>query len=111
LRIVSFGDSAFEKACGIIAPVGRRLNTKDFGTTLPHWGWDAPLIKEWMSSIHCATVWVFMILIAILAIHMAAAFKHLLVNRDEVFAWMLPSSREESARQAARIPNCRREET
>lgn len=47
---------------------------KYFGVALPHWGWDAPGLKDLMSQIHYGTVTLFMTLIAV---HVAAAFKHL----------------------------------
>jgi cytochrome b561 len=58
-----------------------------FGMRLPHWGWDAPALKELCSQIHFATVIGFMMLIAI---HIAAALKHLFVVRDGVFQRMWP---------------------
>lgn len=60
---------------------------KYFGLTLPKWGWDAPALKELLSAIHYATVWLFMVLIAL---HAAAALKHLLLDRDGVFERMWP---------------------
>ncbi|MFN0305255.1 MAG: cytochrome b [Burkholderiales bacterium] len=64
---------------------------------MPHWGWDAPVLKQWMSSIHYTTVWVFMLLIAI---HMGAALKHLLIHRDEVFSRMWPRPRVDRGQTA-----------
>jgi len=63
---------------------------KYFGYTLPHWGWDAPALKELMSQIHLVTVVIFVTLIAI---HITAALKHLFVNRDGVFQrmWWSPA--------------------
>jgi cytochrome b561 len=57
-----------------------------FGTKLPHWGWDAPALKEICSNVHLTTV---VIMIAIIALHITAAVKHRLVNRDGVFERML----------------------
>mgnify|MGYP001313559347 CR=1 FL=1 len=91
--------------CMLIMPISGYLGSsftkypiKYFGTSLPHWGWDAPALKELMSTIHFMTVCVFMTLIAI---HMAAALKHLFINRDEVFARMWPRLRDEKPRLAA----------
>jgi cytochrome b561 len=56
-----------------------------FGIRLPHWGWDAPALKELCSQIHLTTVIVF---ITLIAIHIAAALKHRLVDRDGVFERM-----------------------
>jgi cytochrome b561 len=61
-----------------------------FGVPLPHWGWDAPALKELCSQIHFATVIVFMVLIAI---HATAALQHLLIVRDGVFQRMWPWGR------------------
>ena len=58
---------------------------KYFGLTLPKWGWEAPALKELFSAIHYVTVWIFM---ALIAVHAAAALKHLLVDRDGVFERM-----------------------
>jgi cytochrome b561 len=58
-----------------------------FGMRLPHWGWDAPALKELCSRIHYVTVIVFVTLIAI---HVAAALKHLLITRDGTFQRMWP---------------------
>jgi cytochrome b561 len=38
-----------------------------------------------------------MLLIALIALHLAAALKHLLVDRDDVFARMLPPRRPRPA--------------
>ena len=62
---------------------------KYFGYTLPHWGWESPALKELMSQVHYLTVVVFMVLIAV---HVAAALKHLLQGNDGVFRrmWAAP---------------------
>lgn len=79
-------------ACLVIMPVTGYLGSSFtkypivyFGNKLPHWGWDAPAWKELCSDIHYGTVTVLMILIAV---HIAAAMKHLLINRDGVFQRM-----------------------
>jgi cytochrome b561 len=79
-------------ACLLIMPVTGYLGSnftkypiKYFGYAVPHWGWDAPALKELTSQIHFATVIVFMLLIAL---HLTAAFKHLLISRDRVFQRM-----------------------
>lgn len=63
---------------------------KYFGHTLPHWGWDSPMLKDVMSTIHYGTVVVFMMLIAV---HVAAALKHLMSDDDRVFhrMWAWPA--------------------
>ncbi|HYN12950.1 MAG TPA: cytochrome b/b6 domain-containing protein, partial [Burkholderiales bacterium] len=64
-----------------------RYPIKYFGLTLPHWGWDAPALKELFGTIHFGIA---CLLTALVAIHVAAALKHLLVNRDGVFQRMVP---------------------
>ena len=56
-----------------------------FGTRLPHWGWDAPALKELCSQVHLTTVVIF---IALIALHIAAALKHWLIDRDGTFERM-----------------------
>lgn len=81
-------------ACMIVMPVSGYLGSSFtkfpiiyWGMRLPHWGWDAPALKALCSQVHVVTVIIFMTLIAI---HTAAALKHLLVNRDGVFQRMWP---------------------
>ena len=84
-------------ACLVIMPISGYLGSsfarypiKYFGFTLPHWGWEEPALKEIMSTVHFGTVCVFMTLIAT---HIAAACKHLLIDRDHVFWRMAPARR------------------
>jgi len=58
-----------------------------FGHKLPHWGWDAPVLKEICSQVHFYGACV---LIVLVALHVSAALKHLLVDRDGVFERMFP---------------------
>jgi len=81
-------------ACLLVMPLSGYLGSsftrypiKVYGATLPHWGWDAPALKELCSQVHYATVW---ILMALVAVHVGAALKHLLVERDAVFWRMWP---------------------
>lgn len=57
-----------------------------FGLALPRWGGDWPAGKATMSFIHQWTAWG---LLALLALHLAAALAHAL-RRDQVLARMLP---------------------
>ena len=54
---------------------------KYFGLTLPQWGWDAPPLKEFFGAVHCLTAWT---LLMALALHVAAALKHVFVDRDTI---------------------------
>lgn len=72
---------------GYLGSVFSGYPIKYFGIVLPQWGWASPTLKEFFSGVHLATVWVLM---ALIALHLGAALKHLLVNRDGVFARMWP---------------------
>lgn len=79
-------------ACMLIMPVSGYLGSsftkypiKYWGYTLPHWGWDAPPLKELTSQIHHGTVVLFMLLIAL---HLAAAIKHRVLGHDGIFERM-----------------------
>ena len=81
-------------ACMIVMPLSGYLGSsftkypiKYFGYTLPHWGWDAPALKELTSQVHFVTVCVF---ITLIVLHIAAALKHRFVDRDGVFERMFP---------------------
>ena len=80
--------------CMLVMPLSGYLGSsftkypiKYFGHTLPHWGWDAPGLKELMSQIHFVTACTF---ITLITLHVAAALKHRFVDRDGVFERMFP---------------------
>ena len=88
-------------ACLILQPLWGYLGSsftkypiKYFGLTLPHWGWDSPSLKDLFSVLHLATA---CLLMAVLVVHIAAALKHLLVDRDGVFQRMWPWGRTASS--------------
>jgi cytochrome b561 len=60
---------------------------KLFGIALPHWGWEDPALRGSFTAAHRITALIFAVLITI---HIAAALKHLLVDKDGVFQRMLP---------------------
>jgi cytochrome b561 len=66
-----------------------------FGIALPEWGYKSDSLKGFFSAAHLALAWVFMTLIAL---HTAAALKHLLIDRDAVFWRMWPRIESDSAR-------------
>ena len=81
-------------ACMIVLPLSGYLGSsftkypiKYFGYTLPHWGWDAPALKELCSQVHFVTATLFIVLILL---HVSAALKHRFVDRDGVFERMFP---------------------
>jgi len=63
-----------------------RYPIKYFGITLPHWGWDAPALKQVCSNVHFALA---CLISALVVLHVAAALKHFLA-RDGVFQRMWP---------------------
>jgi cytochrome b561 len=67
-----------------------------FGMPLPRWGHDWPAGKAAMSAVHDWTAW---ILLALLALHLAGAFAHML-RRDRVLVRMLPRRRAARLRAA-----------
>jgi cytochrome b561 len=75
-----------------------KYGPKLFGVELPHWGRDDPVLRGHFADGHRLTAWFFA---ALIAVHIAAAIKHLLVDRDGVFQRMLPG-RESGA--AGSIP-------
>ena len=50
-------------------------------------GWEDKVIYDFLQGIHGVTA---VLLITLVVIHVAAALKHLLVDRDNVFLRMLP---------------------
>lgn len=81
-------------ACLILQPVWGYLGSsftrypiQYFGITLPHWGWDSPALKDLFSALHFGTA---SLLTAVIVLHIAAALKHLLLDRDQVFQRMWP---------------------
>jgi len=80
--------------CMLVLPISGYIGStfsgypiKWFGLALPGWGWKDDAIKDAMSTLHYGVSW---LLVALIAAHLAAALKHLLFDRDEVFARMLP---------------------
>jgi cytochrome b561 len=68
---------------------------KFFGLTLPSWAGKNGAIKDLMSAVHLATSWV---IAATVVLHVGAALKHALIDRDDLLARMgiglpLPTNR------------------
>jgi len=68
-----------------------------FGMKLPHWGWDAPALKEICSTVHLATA---ITLITLIVAHVAAALKHRFVDRDNIFERMFTWRRPDAGGSA-----------
>lgn len=95
-------------ACMLTLPIAGYLGSvfsgypiKYFGSTLPSWGWKDEALKELFSTVHFIAALTFAVLIAV---HVLAALKHLLVDRDGVFQRMLPRPRVAGARRASPAP-------
>ena len=58
-----------------------------FGFDLPHWGWEDKFLQALLMDIHSAIAFVFF---ALIVLHIAAALKHHLLDRNDVFRRMLP---------------------
>ena len=64
-----------------------KYGPKLFGMPLPHWGWDDPALRIDFATAHRLSSLMFAVLIAI---HIGAALKHLLLDKDRVFERMTP---------------------
>jgi cytochrome b561 len=70
---------------GYLGSVFSGYPVKYFGVTLPAWGWNDPALKDLMSAVHFATSWV---LAGAVALHVAGAVKHWVIERDDLVARM-----------------------
>ena len=76
---------------GYLGSVYSGYPVKLFGMTLPAWGRNDPALKEFFSASHLVTSWV---IAAAVALHVAGALKHALVDRDATMARMGLGSRK-----------------
>lgn len=72
---------------GLIESNFTKFGVRFFGYPLPILGWEDKTIYRIFNRIHVYTSYLFA---ALMAVHVAAALKHLLVNRDGVFQRMWP---------------------
>jgi cytochrome b561 len=75
---------------GFIESNFTKYGIKFFGYQLPILGWEDKTIYYLFNRIHVYTSYLF---VALIAVHIAAAFQHLLLVKDGVFQRMLPSKR------------------
>lgn len=64
-----------------------KYGPKLFGIPLPHWGWEDVALRGDFAAVHRVTALVFA---ALIALHIAAALKHLVWDKDGVFQRMMP---------------------
>ena len=77
-------------ATGVAGAMYSRAGLSFFGTALPHWvAPNRPVAKQFF-ELHETLVWV---LVVFVGLHVAGGLKHLLVDRDQVFARMWPARR------------------
>jgi cytochrome b561 len=67
-----------------------KYGVKFFGIPLPQWGWESKAAQSFFGTIH-GTVAV--VLLLLVTLHVLAALKHLLIDRDQVFQRMWPGRR------------------
>ena len=74
---------------------------KYFGLLLPAWASKEPALKDLCSLVHLVTSWV---LLAAVALHVAAAAKHALIDRDGLLARMTWSRRPRAQPVSSTLP-------
>jgi cytochrome b561 len=72
---------------GYLASSFGKYGVKFFGIPLPQWAWESKAVQSFFGSIHGVVA---VALAVLVAVHVAAALKHLLVDRDGVFQRMWP---------------------
>ena len=72
---------------GYIASNFTKFGVKYFGIEFPPWGPEDKTLYGIFNSIHVFTSYLF---VAVIALHVAGAFKHLILDKDAVFRRMLP---------------------
>ena len=71
---------------GYISSSFNKYGVKFFGIPLPKWGWEDPGLRDLFGLIHYVAGAIFT---ALVVLHVLAAFKHLLIDRDGIFQRML----------------------
>ena len=74
---------------GYVASNFSKYGVRFFGLALPPWGPELPAVYAFFNGLHIATAFVFC---ALIVGHVLATFKHVLLDRDRVFARMWPTS-------------------
>jgi cytochrome b561 len=71
-----------------------KYGVKFFGIELPKWGWEDAVLRDLFMKYHHLIA---VLLIALILVHVLAAFKHLL-DRDWIFQRILPGKHESTKR-------------
>jgi cytochrome b561 len=72
---------------GYLGSSFNKYGTRFWGILLPKWGWDDKGLRQLWFGIHEICAW---ILIALIALHIAGALKHQLIDKDGLLSRMLP---------------------
>jgi cytochrome b561 len=83
---------------GYIASNFSKRGVKFFGVMFEPWGPDLPAVYQALNLLHVVTAWVFT---ALIALHVAAALRHALVDRDGIFMRIWPWSSAAAPRRGA----------
>jgi len=75
---------------GYLGSVYSGYPIKYFGLVVPAWGVKDDALKEFFSTVHLGVALMF---ISLITLHVLAALKHLLYDRDGVFDRMFPHRR------------------
>ncbi len=76
-----------QPATGYLSSSFNKYGVKFFGFALPYWAWEDKHLRELFMTYHQMIALAFIVLIAV---HVLAACKHFLIDRDQVFWRMLP---------------------
>ncbi|OIR15626.1 hypothetical protein GALL_39500 [mine drainage metagenome] len=78
-----------QPATGYLSSSFNKYGVKFFGVALPSWGWENAQLRDLFMNFHHL---ISILLVALIVIHVLAAFKHLLLDKDQVLQRMLPWS-------------------
>lgn len=81
-----------QPATGYLLSPLNKYGVKFFGLALPGRDWEGVKPRDLFMNFHHL---ISVLLVALIAIHVLAAFKHLLADRDRVFQRMLPGGAKE----------------
>lgn len=72
---------------GYLGSSFNKYGVKFFGIPLPQWGWEDKALRSIFVEIHGGVA---IVLLLLICLHVLAALKHLLLDKDQVFQRMLP---------------------